>query len=100
MDVLRTGWDLGTLPTGFSHSKALTTLITLCSLAFEAIAVDIAGEVPLEQVRLRNLPACASMPAARPQSQDELSNLPSARGASWLLGFSGETQPAKDFPLR
>lgn len=31
MNIRRTGWDLGTLPTGFSHSKALTTLITLCS---------------------------------------------------------------------
>lgn len=96
---LRTGRNVGALPTWFSHSKALT-LPTLCTVSFEAIAVDTAGEVPLEQVLLRNLPACASMPAIGPQSQDELPNLPSARGASGLPSFSGETQPAKDFPLR
>lgn len=71
--------------------------------------MDTAGKVPLEQVLLRNLPACASMPAVRQKTQDELSNLPSVQDTSWLLGFSGwgvgekggeGTQPAKDFPLR
>lgn len=83
--------------------------LTLCIAGFEGIAVDTAGKVPLEQILLRNLPACASMPAVRQQKQNELSNVPRVQDTSWLLGFSGgggkgegkpASQPAKDFPLR
>lgn len=37
--------------------KGCDTLIDLCTVGCEAIAVDTAGKVPLEQVLLRNLPA-------------------------------------------